>query len=156
MLFLHLKSCKVLALEARQDLLPLQLLVAGASLLPSLLQTGKLFHGGDWMTPDFKLILGVSFALENGRVDGAENEVVLRARKVEEPEAVYVALILGGHRDLVMCQIYPACCGLELTLWIVDLKYPPVRKLNASPALTVRLPSSGFAHFQLPSWLSLI
>lgn len=48
------------------------------------------------MAPLLKLVPRVALAAEDGGVDGAEDEVVLRAGEVEEAEAVDVPLVAGG------------------------------------------------------------
>lgn len=74
-------------MESRQYLLSLQLIIRNSSLLrllPRLLQAGKLPHGRNRMAAGLKLILGVPFTLENGRVNGAKREVIHCARKVKK------------------------------------------------------------------------
>mgnify|MGYP007001964891 FL=1 len=109
---------KVLSGEPGQDLLPFpRLELGGPRLLPLLLKVDELCgvsvrqgtlrggsrltaHGGDFVAALFKLVLSVALALEDGRVDRVEDEVVFGSSKVEEPESVDVALVGWGEMDL--------------------------------------------------------
>lgn len=115
----------VLALESRQDLLPLFLLVRSPlPLLPRLLQRRELAHGRHRVPSRLELVLRRPRPLQNGGVYGAEHEVVLRARKVEQAQAVDVALVLGRCRDLEYssaARFNHAPLEEVLTRWTVDL-----------------------------------
>ena len=66
------------------------------------------------MPSRLKLVLGVPLALEQGRVDGAQDEVVLRARKVQQAQPVDVALVPGRQRDPVVFPSQLAEAGSQL------------------------------------------
>lgn len=52
------------------------------------------------MAATFELVLGETGALEDGRVNGVKDQVVLRTRKVEQAEAIDVLLVFGWYGDL--------------------------------------------------------
>lgn len=58
-------------------------------------------HGRNSVPALFELILNIPFPLEDGRVDCAEREIVLRSGKVQQAETIDVALIWRRQRDTV-------------------------------------------------------
>lgn len=113
-------------LETRQNLLAVLFLVRLClALLPRLLECRELTHCRHGVAAPLKLVLGRARALENGRVDRLEHEVVLGARKVEETQAVDVLLVFG-RRGYLTCvshmspgsvggrETYPVHCRLDV------------------------------------------
>ena len=91
-------SRKVLTREARQDLLALPVGVRLAlALLPDLLEGGELAHRGHLVAALLELVPHVALAPQDGRVHSAQHQIVLRAREVEQPQPVDVALVFGGQ-----------------------------------------------------------
>lgn len=94
---------KASSMEARQNLLSLQLIIRNSSLLrllPRLLQRCKLSHSRDRMISPLKLILSETFTLQKRRVNSLEHKIVLSAGEIQKTKTVYVTLILRRNRYL--------------------------------------------------------
>ena len=57
------------------------------------------------MSSCFEFILRRPCALEDRRVDRLQHEIILWACKVQEPESIYVTLVLGRECDLFQSSV---------------------------------------------------